>query len=149
VKNLFNVQELLLCKAKRHETKLMHPSSSRAFQRDHIPNSSKKFSFHLINFQWKNYSMFKNFAMQVQIAWNQANTPLLLESFPKTPHSQFLKKFQLPFNLIFSEKIIQCSRTFAMQVQTAWNQAHAPLLLKSFLSKETTFPIPQKFSASI
>jgi len=70
VKKLFNVQELLLCKAKRHETKLMHPSSSRAF-------------------------------------------------FQKRPHTQFLKKFQLPFNLIFSEKIIQGSRTFAMQVQMA------------------------------
>ncbi len=65
--------------------------------------------------------------MQVQMAWNQADAPFLLKSFPKTPHSQFLKKFQLPFNLIFSEKIIQCSRTFAMQVQTAWNEADASL----------------------
>jgi hypothetical protein len=33
----FNIQELLHCKYKCHETKLMHPfssSSSRAFQRD-------------------------------------------------------------------------------------------------------------------
>jgi hypothetical protein len=46
---------------------------------------------------------------------------------------QFLQNFQLQFNLIFSEKIIQYSRTFAPQVQTPWNQAHAPLLLiKSF-----------------
>jgi hypothetical protein len=34
VKKSFNIQELLHCKSKRHETKLMHPSSSRAFQRD-------------------------------------------------------------------------------------------------------------------
>ncbi len=74
----------------------------------------------------------RTFAMQVQTAWNQADAPFLLKSFPKTPHSQFLKKIQLPFNLIFSEKIIQCSRTFAMQVQMAWNQVDAPLLLKSF-----------------
>jgi hypothetical protein len=31
---------------------------------------------------------------------------------------QFLRNFQLQFNLIFSEEIIQYSRTFAPQVQT-------------------------------
>jgi hypothetical protein len=45
---------------------------------------------------------------------------------------QFLLHFQLQFNLIFSEEIIQCSRTFALQVQMSGNQAHAPLLVKSF-----------------
>ncbi len=44
----------------------------------------------------------------------------------------FLKKFQLQFNLIFSEEIIQYSRTFAPEVQISWNQAHAPLLIESF-----------------
>jgi hypothetical protein len=34
VKKSFNIQELLHYKSKRHETKLMRPSSSRAFQRD-------------------------------------------------------------------------------------------------------------------
>jgi hypothetical protein len=34
VKNSFNIQELLHRKSKRHETKLMHPSSPRPFQRD-------------------------------------------------------------------------------------------------------------------
>jgi hypothetical protein len=34
VKKLFNIQELLHRKSKRHENKLMHPSSSKAFQRD-------------------------------------------------------------------------------------------------------------------
>jgi hypothetical protein len=34
VKKSFNIQELLHRKSKRHETKPMHPSSSRAFQRD-------------------------------------------------------------------------------------------------------------------
>jgi hypothetical protein len=33
VKNSFNIQELLHHKLKQSETKLMHPSSSRAFQR--------------------------------------------------------------------------------------------------------------------
>jgi hypothetical protein len=31
---------------------------------------------------------------------------------------QFLQNFQLKFNLIFSEEIIQYSRTFTTQVQT-------------------------------
>jgi hypothetical protein len=36
VKKSFNIEELLHCKSKRHETKLMHLSScsSRDFQRD-------------------------------------------------------------------------------------------------------------------
>jgi len=33
--------------------------------------------------------------------------------------------------LIFSEEIIQYSRTFAPEVQMPWNQAHAPLLMKT------------------
>jgi len=45
---------------------------------------------------------------------------------------QFFQNFQLQFNLILSEEIIQYSRTFAPQVQMSWNQAHAPLLIKSF-----------------
>jgi hypothetical protein len=40
---------------------------------------------------------------------------LLIKIFPSTPtaHSNTSKKIQLQFNLIFSEKIIQYSRTFA------------------------------------
>jgi hypothetical protein len=45
---------------------------------------------------------------------------------------QFLQKFRLWFNLIFSEKLIQYSRTSTLQVQPPSNQANAPLLLKSF-----------------
>ncbi len=36
---------------------------------------------------------------------------------------QFLGNFQLQFNLIFSEEIIQYSRTFAPQVQMPWKQS--------------------------
>jgi hypothetical protein len=39
------------------------------------------------------------------------------------------KPIQLRFILIFSEEIIQYSRTFAPQVQTSWNQDHSPLLV--------------------
>ncbi len=45
---------------------------------------------------------------------------------------EFLRNFQLLFNLIFSEEVIQYSRTFAPQVQTSWNQAHVPTFVESF-----------------
>jgi hypothetical protein len=53
---------------------------------------------------------------------------------------QLLQNFQLQFNLIFSEETIQYSRsfTFASQVQTSWNQAHAPLPPHQEPSKDTT-----------
>jgi len=44
---------------------------------------------------------------------------------------QFLWNFQLWFNLIFIEKIIQYSSTSTWQVQMPWNQVDAPLLLES------------------
>ncbi len=46
------------------------------------------------------------------------------------PHSAS-KSYQIN-SIIFSEEIIQYSRTFALQVQTLWNQANAPLLVESF-----------------
>ncbi len=52
-------------------------------------------------------------------------------------HSNSSKKFQLWFNLIFIENFIQYFKKIAPQVQTSWNQAHAPLFIESFLSKET------------
>ncbi len=51
---------------------------------------------------------------------------------------QFLWNVQLQFNIIFSEKIIQYSKTFASPVQTPWNQANTPLLLKSFPKRPRT-----------
>ncbi len=44
---------------------------------------------------------------------------------------QFLRNFQLQFHIIYSEEIIQYSRTFVSEVQMSWNQAHAPLLVES------------------
>jgi len=55
---------------------------------------------------------------------------------------QFLRNFQLQFNLIFSEEIIQYSRTFAPQVQTSWNQAHAPLVVEIFPKTPRTNYLP-------
>jgi hypothetical protein len=59
----------------------------------------------------------------------------------KSSH-QDLSNFQLQFNLIFSDEIIQYSRTFAPQVQTSWNQAHAPLLVESFPKTPRTNYLP-------
>jgi hypothetical protein len=39
--------------------------------------------------------------------------------FAATPKAHSLRKFQLQFNLIYSEEIIQYSRAFAPQVQTS------------------------------
>jgi hypothetical protein len=45
----------------------------------------------------------------------------------------------IPVPLKFSVKeVIQYSRTFALQVQTPWNQAHAPLLIESFSKTSRT-----------
>jgi len=45
---------------------------------------------------------------------------------------QFLQNFQLWFNLIFSEKMIQYTRTSTPQVQMPWNQADAPSSSRAF-----------------
>ncbi len=49
---------------------------------------------------------------------------------------QFLRNFQLQFNLIFSEEIIQCSRTSTPQVQTPWKPSWCTRPPQE-LSKET------------
>jgi hypothetical protein len=48
--------------------------------------------------------------------------------------SCFVQNFQLQFNLIFSQEIVQYSRTFQPQFQTSWNQAHARTLASAELS---------------
>jgi hypothetical protein len=50
--------------------------------------------------------------------------------FPTTPKAHLILSEVFSYDLIFSEKIIQYSRTFAPQVQMSWNQAHAPLLVE-------------------
>jgi hypothetical protein len=52
------------------------------------------------------------------------------------------------FNLIFSDEIIQYSRTFALQVQTPWNQAHAPLVVESFPKTPRTQSEASQFGGS-
>jgi hypothetical protein len=61
---------------------------------------------------------------------------------------QFLQNFQLQFNLIFSEEIIQYSRAFAPEVQMSWNQAHAALLVESFPKTPRTWSETSWFGGS-
>jgi hypothetical protein len=61
---------------------------------------------------------------------------------------QSLHNFQLWFNLIYSEGIIQYSRAFAPQVQTPWNRAHAPLLVRSFPKTSRTQSEASQFGGS-
>jgi hypothetical protein len=55
VKKSFNIQELLHHKSKQHETKPMHPSSSRAFQRDQEHDLNHPGSVDLIGTNKTNY----------------------------------------------------------------------------------------------
>jgi len=61
---------------------------------------------------------------------------------------QFLRNFQLWFSLIFSEKIIQYSRTSTPQIKTTWNQTNAPLLLESFPKRSRTWSEASQFGGS-
>jgi hypothetical protein len=47
----------------------------------------KKFCYDLIYFCEKIIQYSRNFAPQLQMSWNQAHAPLLVESFPKTPRT--------------------------------------------------------------
>jgi len=70
---------------------------------------------------------------------------MLIKIFPTTPkaHSNSSDIFSYPLILlIFSEEIIQNSRTFAPQDQTSWNQANAPRPSQE-LSNETKNAIYQ------
>jgi hypothetical protein len=75
---------------------------------------------------------------------------LLIKFFQLTPkaHSNSFKIFSYDLNLIFSEEVIQYPRTFASQVQMSWNQAHAPVLIKSFpKTPKTRIEPPCSFGA--
>jgi hypothetical protein len=46
------------------------------------------------------------------------------------------------------KKFIQYSGTFALQVQTSWNEAHAPILVKSFPKMPSTPSEASQFGGS-
>ncbi len=89
--------------------------------------------------------------------WHRRFRKNAVTNVPERPHVfavyvkklyKFLWNFQLWFNLIFSEEIIQYSRTFVRQVQTSWNQAHAPLLVESFPKTPRTWSEASQFGGS-
>jgi len=85
--------------------------------------SSTDFSFQNLVF----WNLFEIFSLKTNIS--HILNPNLTKKIPLNPAHQdlskntegifqFLRNFQLQFNLIFSEEIIQYSGTFAPQVQT-------------------------------
>ncbi len=62
----------------------MFPTTPKAHS-----NPSENFSYYLnLIFSEKIIQYWRTFAPQVQMSWNQAHAPLLLESFPKRPRMQ-------------------------------------------------------------
>ncbi len=115
-----------------------------------FPSKTQFFGIHL-NFQlqkpiFKSISpTFLNPDLTKQIPLNPAHQDL---SNRTKGTLQLLRNFQLQFNLIFSEEIIQYSRTFARrQVQTSWNQPYA-LLLDSFPKRPRTRSEASQFNGS-
>ncbi len=108
----------------------------------------------------KSFQSSRTFAPQVQTSWNQAHSATIYFYFQgrnyfniqKLLHLKSkrhgTKPIQLLFNLIFSEEIVQYSRTFAPQVQTSWDQAHSPLLVQSFPNTPRTQSEASWFSRS-
>ncbi len=80
-----------------------------------------------LNFQWKK-SFLNRYLPHSESKSYQINSIKSCSS----RSFQLLRNFEWQFNLIFSEKIIQYSKTFPLQFQLLWNQAHAPLLAESF-----------------
>ncbi len=114
-----------------------------------FPSKTWFFGIYL-NFQWQK-SLKNQYLPHSESKSYQTNSiNLAHQDLPNNTKGtfQFLWKFQLRFNLIFNEEIIQYSRTFAPQVETSWNQAHAPLLIESFPKTSRTRSEASRFSVS-
>jgi len=105
-----------------------------------------------LNFQQQKSSVKNQYLphSEIQILPNKFHEILLIKIFSRNTKGtfQFVQKnfdYDLfSFHFIFSEEIIQYSRTFALPVQKSWNQAHAPLLIESFpmTPRTRTWSIP-------
>ncbi len=72
-----------------------------------------------------------------------------IKSCPSRSFQEHQRHVPIPPKFSASEKKInQYSRTFATQVQTSWNQAHASLLVKSFPKTQRTRSEASQFSRS-
>jgi hypothetical protein len=89
---------------------------------------SKTWLFRIyLNFQWQKWFKRQYFPLSKSKSY-QINSINSCSSRPfqnTKSKFQFFQNFQLWFNLIYSEKIIQYLRTFALPVQTSWSQTHA------------------------
>jgi len=103
-----------------------------------------------LNFQWQ--KSFKN-----QYLPHSESTPYQINSIKSCSSRSFQQhqrhipiplKFSATTYLIFSEEIIQYSRTFGPQVETSWNQAHATLLVESFPKTARTRSEASRFGGS-
>jgi len=99
------------------------------------------FSGFCLNFQWQK-SLKNQYLPHSESKSYQINS---IKSCSSRCFQQHQRHFPIPpkfsatiFNSTFSQEIIQYSRTFALQVQTSWNQAHAPLLIESFPKTPST-----------
>ncbi len=82
--------------------------------------SSTKFTISTLMFLGDFYTSTTSVASAVGQSVTTSSTDFSNKIFPTTPkaHSNSSEIFSYNFNLIFSEEIIQYSRTFALQVQT-------------------------------
>jgi hypothetical protein len=90
-----------------------------------FPSKTRFFGIYF-NFQWQK-SLLNHYCPQSESKSYQINplNPTHKDLSNNTKGTfQFFGNFQLWFNLIFSEKIIQYSTTSTLQAQTPWNQAH-------------------------
>jgi hypothetical protein len=71
VKISSNIQELFHCKSKRHETKLMHPSSLRALQRDQEHDMKHLSSMDLISTKQNKQttSLLRQISTEISFFW--------------------------------------------------------------------------------
>jgi hypothetical protein len=141
VKKSFNIQELLYSKSKRHGTKPMHPSSSRAFQRHQEHNLKHLSSVDLIiTKQNKIPSFIDRLVWLVLLAQVFSRSQLIFPSkawlfeiylnfqWQKSLKNQYLPHFESKSYQINSIK--SCSSS-------------------SFQQHQMHIPIPPKFSARI
>jgi len=96
-----------------------------------IENKTWFFGIYL-NFQWQ--KSFKNqYLPHSESKSYQINSIKLCSSRSFQQHQRHIPiPLKFSATIIFSEEIIEYSRTFGPQVQTSWNQAHAPLLVEIF-----------------
>ncbi len=85
----FNISHHL--NPKSYQINSIKSCSSIPFQQHqrHIPLPPKFSATIWFKIQWRNHSYSRTFALHVQMPWNQAHAPLLLESFPKRPRRWF------------------------------------------------------------